>query len=510
MVIDAEIARSDLRFRCPLGESSSSAIDIKLLDHSINVVKNLEHEGTKASINVINSTQRLQLAVTTDRGGQELYLQDQHPIPTLLPYKVVDLLVKEAEICLSPATPDIILRYRLGHAETHFVSSAISTLQDTVNAMTMAVQKSRATSSMPYQYLSLLYRICLTAEAAGVAPSAPPVLTQSRYGLHMQDQRSFREDLGWKLLARLRYWLHQSALQEPKMPSAEEMAKAVLSNLALYEDSVGNSVSLLLQQDFIKHAIGNALGSLRHMDPDQQTRHTDLCGFLGRLEIHHHGHLLGSRTRQVSSVKASSANLGLRHTVSFHTERPTTKIQQLVAVQALDVALQNSILPLLDVIPVFKQPEETTTASKNVANLLFDVQLGSMSLQAEAAGLKARLEVEGMDVAMVRHFGVHDLASTGRGPTEQFFLTTTGKEIRLELLQARDVQAQLGPAEDRMVISSAVTDVRTVISRHRGADPSQPKIMRMLLGSKTFSVDSRPQLKVFVNFVRQWKGQHSK
>ena len=361
----------------------------------------------------------------------------------------------------------------------------------------------------------LLYRIVQGAIAMGTTADQPPFVYESSYSLHVEDQRNIRRDPGWLLLARLRHWYR---LGIPDLPidilSGRKIGDFVVSQLAKYEDTIGGNDDLVRRQQFIKETFGHDIEPVLPDSLDARNENLDIFVIFDALSLCHFGRLLESGETAPSSMTIASASLGMQRSAVIRNQRPLTQNRIFTALRSIDVEIrsgafspfQSLLMHLNDDFneePAFESYAQKEAEQASI--YIFDGHLKQASVSVLASGLRIRFGVSGT------HISVSQEKARGNGGIDAQILAQTAgtmslDAIELAMLQPLDEHDLITHSVDRVLVSIRAAGLCLVFDSHGSTKTSTT--LRLLVGLNTLNFDSRPQLRAFCFFVRDWQDRH--
>lgn len=365
---------------------------------------------------------------------------------------------------------------------------------------------------------ALLYRIIESATAAGVTSTSPAFYFESGYELHAPDQRNIRRDAGWLMLSRLRHWLRRSDLSAAAGTNvpADEMSLRVVMEMARLEDAFCGDESLVLLQPFIKKTLSSTAALPQSPGIAMPPKVAAIFVNLGTFTLRHHGRLLESSAIASSTFALSSATAGVQQSRFTEDAQEIEHIRCVLTVKGISSELHDSMLPAIetlltlapraiDKVPVLEvenivQPETLLTV---------DVHLQTAEMSVLAGGLRLRLALRDLEQALARRSGYREHDQKNRKIShDSVFLCC--KTVELALLQPKEDHDLAANLPDRIVTCLDITGVRINVDNRSLGVKEKPTITRILFGVKSVDFDSRPQLRAFLAFARDWQKQHLK
>ncbi len=452
--------------------SKTLALDIKMRQTHLSLAQN-----PLAKAEERDSSTSVQIEVTTDLqivggGAGETTLGDATSSDGLLRSSIDGLRVSSSR---NPRR--LLVNASINHCDTHFVTSLIPSISKLIPIWIKSVDRP-ASASWPDPG-SVIYSILKVAIASNSTHQQPPFSHESAYGLHVDDARNIRRDLGWMQLARLHHWLHLLK-GSIKIASTLEMANYVIRELAKME--YGQVDEDLVRKQFY---LSEAFSSLRRGD-DGKSQSKDLAVTFQKVLLSHHGRALETDTIVSSVIAVDAASFGLIVARANHH-------RGVVAVSSVDVDLKNSAFALLQSLSqvTFSQASSTSTtrqqaneANDVTATVVFDTHFQNASISLLAGGIKLRASSKETAIA----------GTIRKSVKTKFIATLAMQSGQTTILQ---------PAEDaeRTIVAASVEGLRTMVN----SGLKDVKQLKVITGLERFELDSRPQLRAFYEFGQEWR-----
>ena len=511
IIIDVTVPRVVGRVTVGHSPATASALDIDLRGVQTRVLQNptLEEKSSKSDIMV--AAQSLSLAVSSATRTGKTYLESTATAHAAsYPNRVFNLSVTQSHVAISPAGPKIAVHQRYGDVDVALANPAVDVFASWVEMITAMKKDVEDSTTRDRPYVAMLYRICRAAEDADITLAMPQFMSETAYGLHIQDQRSIRQDLGWILLAKLRHWYRLSGQYYHRSDTpSEDMARDLIHGLASMEEAADGEANLIARQGFIKHALGSQLATSSHVE--QTTKAIML--YMSDFKLRHHGPGLEGRPTPANMIHLSSASFGVHLTSGHREAMQTSHIKILTAFKTLELDLHNSLLPLVEqlqtlkaVLPKPRRDNDTEQAESR--NLVLDLQCETMHLGASAAGLKASVTLEKHHTSLSHRAEARRTGSDLDRHHHTLFLLDSNK-AEVAVFQPQKDSPDTKGHVDRMVILVGARGHEVVLETHDHFDPAKPKSIKVIMGLQHFDVDSRPQLRHFLTFAREWKTLHA-
>lgn len=375
------------------------------------------------------------------------------------------------------------------------------------------------------------------------APPQPPFLNAGNYGLHLEDHRFIRHDLGWSLLARLRHWMH--TLPKPSTQPINDFESSTIAALARIEaleghvpvrttegveaaeqveefdetgaqefigdDFADETYDYIRRQPFMVAAFGYKTSEDSADNTALLDHSTHVFANIDLFHLEHQGRMLESDEVVSSFVNIVSATSGLQYLLSHKGSRPTRRIRAVNAVKAIDVTIQNSIFnaiePLLSLVPAPKPGDGPTEVDiERLDVLVMDNQIERAELEIIAAGLRMEGVLERGSLNVYREKGgdpaADDTKSTASRMTAIMMISSI--ETTLSVVKERIHRSSSMPTG---IVATWVTkDLGGIASYSVSKIADVPDDLNLLISLRRFDLDIQPQMKVLhglINHVRQ-------
>lgn len=405
--------------------------------------------------------------------------------------------------------------------DVKFVSHAVHTAQQTAGVWLDTLKSMPPKPCRMHEGAALIINIVESLRPAGISTHLPQFAVESGYGLHVEDPRNIRRDLGWWLLARLRYWsgeidLNRDELVYDAQNVSCQAIGSIVDEIVKLEDISGATDELVKQQHFVRKAFD--IPSAEPEDGDARpVRSTAIFAGMERISLRHMGHLLGTRTIAASEVTVGDLSLGLQATRASRNDRPVLQLRGLVSSKKIAVEMRDSMLPLMshilelapanrDEAPAAAQTEsgatDPATSSSTAMTLVLDTRFDEIVIAASATDLKLETVLRGAHVAITHRDGAQ--AQEGyRHRSEQ--ITASLDHFGIVLRQHEPPTQTSREAKIHLVSSFALDGISSVAHMRRTDDADT---IRATVALRSFSLDVRPQMRAFVVFVKNWKRDH--
>lgn len=404
------------------------------------------------------------------------------------------------------------LRTSAALIDTKIVTTAFAEIAHLARAWQVASRTLTLLSDGTTKPAILMYRLIEAAQTANVTSSQPGFVFESSYGLHVEDQRNVRRDLGWMIMARLRHWLLTLpvSLDQPNL-SMSQMCDYVTSEMSKVEDWSSGTEAFIRQQPFLKSAFGKEVEQISAEDPGATGKDKLLHVFvtLGLFNLEHQGRTLESPDIVSSSIKLTTSSFGIQQSIGDRAESTASSTRVLVAVKSCDVEIQSSIFSALDPLLSLGDSDPASKADTSLANsiaVVVDMHLDSGSLTLIGGGLRVRAGLHQGEVSVVLRDGRSGTTAKTRSSRKTVLASVDLVEVVLS--QPIEVHSILASAGDRVVIMASASSVRAVLDHRESSRDGSIPSLRLAHSIQHLHFDSRPQLKAFYAFGQDWKQRY--
>jgi hypothetical protein len=476
----------------------------------------------KPKMNVALSIQDLRaVGGRNERQSASVSLSDVLDIPLDPRYHQIVpdcyLLAHHLDVTFHSTEADKTVQAKFGSVNVHSATYAMPAILGFIDSW-----KDVATS-LPEQPCShpqahLICAILLGLTGAADLP-IPEFAQEASYGLHVDDIRNIRRDLGWFTLTRLRECMGHTEIDCKPGPPLPDMARLVVEELARLDAPMGVTEELVLTEPFLKKAFGQNFDELI---PDKHpTRSMSLFVGVESLSLRHYGHLLESNTVASSLVGLQSVTLLTRKTTCWAEDRPFINVNSAVKLQKCEVDLQTSIMAVIQALLTHFDTHrkeirelEVVQVLDHASDIITSVQLGQVNLGAVAGGMRLDVILDKGDVSAA--------LMKRRRPTDEFCMSQNQEETTANLsvveLKAALSQVPTMPPHstapstdrppDRPVITSAFRDVHGTLVKLDNHIDTDIDTTKILLGVEAVTFESRPLPRAFYEFGRAWRNEH--
>jgi len=439
-----------------------------------------------------------------------------------------------------------VITVRLNMFNTGIVTPAFESIRD-IAQIWQAVCASLPSSAN--QVKPVAFVICDAIKSAitvGQTGSQPLFMIPTGYALQENDPVNVRQEGGWALLARLRYWTQtlppqpmdramdatSYAITELGKIEARELDKGGGKDLhrvrgisevegevleqsgegeRIEEEKIEKATEYVREHTFVKIAFGYE----NHPDPTDHTtlldHTTHVFANLDLLHLEHQGKMLESDQIVSSSLNIVSASTGLQYLVGYKRSRPIKRIRLVNTVKAIDVVLQNSIFnaiePLISLVPTPGPPDPAEKPDNDSRIIMvIDNQIERAEMQLIAAGLRVKGVLEQGSLNINHESGsgreINDTSPISSQTTSTMMVSSM--ETAVSVVKER---LHSGSSMSTGIIATWETKSFGGMAKHVAyQETSFPDEVKVLLSLRRFDLDIRPQMKALhdlINHVRQ-------
>lgn len=415
--------------------------------------------------------------------------------------------------------PDQVVTCGQGSSfDVSFVSHAVNVAQQTASIWQKTIKSMPAAPCRLRQEAALIVNVVESLRPAGISTHLPQFAVESGYGLHVEDPRNIRRDLGWWLLARLRYWsreidLNRDELAYDAQNVSDQALGSIIDEIVKLEDISGATHELVRQQHFVRKAFD--LPDADRQDGNSSlVRSTATFAALEQMNVRHLGYLLGTRSIATSELAVGPLNLGLQAIRASKNDQPVLQLRGLVTTKKIGIELRDSMLPVLSQIMAIALGSQAASDTeqcardpagapvKNAVSLVLDTRFDEIVIGASATDLQLQIALRGAHVAITHRDGGR---SESRRHQRQDQITASLDHFDVTLRQHEPPTQSSRDGKVHLVSSFALDSVSAFGHTRRNEESDT---YRATVALRSFSLDVRPQMRAFVVFVKNWKREH--
>jgi hypothetical protein len=542
-LVDLSFPEVRVKVNNHIDDQRNDIIDVRLRKVYGSVLTVPAHDLGPKSTDIVFGSQCILVTASTmslARGQMSLLDSADGKRPQVALAPVIEARIDNLQVGYTESI-DQQIRAKLAVVDVQTVTAAASCLIDIFRSWESCFAGSPRKEPPSVSPARLVYAIVRKAVASDIGATSPSFRFEGGYELHAEDQRSIRRDPGWIMLARLRHWARQMELDEDMLRqvnvSDDEMATYIVSELARVEEAFCQDESLVVFQPFIKNILGHTAAVPDRSDDRSRRKSTGYFVNLGDFAVKHRERSLESSVIATSVVGLRGATAGVQRSSGVQDEQPYGHLRLLVAVKETHAELQDGLLPAIETLLKLAPKNSTTGPASTVSNMatsssdrhaartqsedlaasmliVLDVQLEDIQLSVLAGGLRLRLAVKNAQQAVARRQGHRRHAAAEQLVTGSVQMLTHDSvflcvdSIDLALLQPQEDDDLVANSPDRIVASSKVDNVRSTIDIQTRMEDKRAPTVKVIFGVESVEFDSRPQLRAFLAFARDWQKRH--
>lgn len=439
------------------------------------------------------------------------------PVPTepkhnkLLPYTLARAL--DFGVTLHQEPESVTIQSKVTALEVHSATPGVPVISNILD-LWMPVIKNLPKSDLPNTTEWLLYDILTQAIATGTSLSLPAFMYEASYGLHLDDQRNIRRDVGWGFIQRLRYWMRQMeqhGQMRPNVlrPGGPSMAKTIVVDLAKVDDGFGQTAETIADIPFLSKVLGKDLQAAGCAPPAIPSQ---LSVFI-RLEdgeVRHYGRQLQTDAIAWSKVKIEAASVAYANLKTWVQNMPLSNVRSVISVRSIDFDLKDSsfaaneaIIRHIDEHRKEIKELKVVEAVEGASTVVIDVHLDNFRAGLTFGGMRGETCLKNGQVAVTMERSCRN-GNEGSLQLEQRTCIFNCAALDNVLAKFPD-----DPHDDHTapvpMITSALHGIKAGIATNFNSQDNSLSFQRILVGLETLDFDSRPQLKHFYEFLQEWR-----
>jgi hypothetical protein len=398
---------------------------------------------------------------------------------------------------------------------TNVVTPAFQDIHDVARIWQHAVEQLPKAIDKPDPVAIVLYQAVRAAVENCQTLSQPAFAYESSYGLHVDDQRNIRRDLGWSMLARIRHWLR--TLYIPSEEPVDDIERYTISKLAGVEDWAGDSEEFIRQQKCMRLAFGRDTRLPTSDHPTSLDHTIHVFANLDLFHLEHRGRLLESDEIAASSLRIISVSTGLQYLIALKGSRKVKRVRAINTVKSIELELQNSLIsaiePLIRLAPTTAESSTEVNANHPILAEEAEEQIILMDNhveRAEVVSIAAGLQLRGvLDKASVNVFAKKSNSPSPEGPTESAYTSATTMIHSIETTLSAQPQPRtlsvLAPGE--VVAICRLKELGSMVTHQTSQHGELPDQLRVLMSLRQLGLDIRPQMKVLRGLIENLRDQ---
>lgn len=414
----------------------------------------------------------------------------------------------EASVDSRPQHSCTTLRSTVLH--THLVTPAFDAIAKVMTTWQEALNDVVPTPEVDQSAALLIYRMVRAAIEQAETQSQPGFANESRYGLHLANEQSIRDNPGWRLLTTVRHWMRTlSAAQDV---SDDDIATYTINSLLSMESWEFDTENIIREQRAVQVAFG--------IEPAAQSGLKVALDWVAHLfvkldVIHlvHEGRRLEDSAVETSAIKVISTSVGLRRSRKHKSDHYKNEVQSVNTVRVIEIDIRNNVLPaiqpLLVLVPkagVHTGRNRSSRHERELWSITADNHIDSATVHFTGGGLRLGVGLQKGSMNLHVTAGIQ-----GEDPVlpPSMHLKANLHLHKLDLkLTALDASKAILALPDDGVISDCFAQEIRLVLDHRNARPKSTSRLRMALSLNHFDFDVRPQLRGLAAFGVDWKKHH--
>jgi hypothetical protein len=425
---------------------------------------------------------------------------------------VTRILFEGLEVNLDQRHRHTRLVTRLSMLNTSIVTPAFQHIHDVAKLWQTAANGMPKPPDHPNPVAVVLYQAVRAAVEREQTLSQPAFAYESSYGLHVDDQRNIRRDLGWSILARTRHWLR--TLEMPKVRSTDNLAEYTIEQLASVEDWAGDSADFIRQQACMRLAFGDNTYQSSAGPQISLDNSIHVFANIDILHVEHRGKMLESDRIVSSSLRMLSASSGIQYLVAFKGSRKIKRIRAVNTVKAIETEIQNSLFgaiePLLRLAPASDSPELDSVMVQHEGEeeqiIVMDNQIERAELVTIAAGLRLKGILDRGTVNVFAKLTKRSMPDT-IAETSHVSVATMIRLIETSVNTVSDLPVSAALASGEVVAVCRLKELGGMVALDSPEDAHLPAQLRVLASLRAYSLDIRPEMKALRNYIQHVKDQ---
>lgn len=359
----------------------------------------------------------------------------------------------------------------------------------------------------------VIYNTLNGAIEAGLLMTFPPFLFESPYGLQFEDQRNIRHDIGWFQLARLRHWmtLLKGKPPQPSPPACEDKTKRIVSELAQLQTTV--TEELVVAQPYLRKALGHHLDDAGLTPESRMDSAVKVFIDVATTDVRHYGRMLHSGAMASSAVTIDSVTVANERSKTWDKDVPSSALSSVINIRRLGLDLHDSFLTAVQAIltHVDNHREKirelpVVQAVDHASIIVVNTNLGQLTAGVAGGGL--RLDVSITDA---QGSGTVKRSRRTQGAAECQTVEHNAALVSCESVQAVLKEAHNSTVPDgpeRELVVAAIKSVHCSSGSTIDSLDAKGGTAYLTLGVAALEFDSRPQLKAFFDFAKDWRRNH--
>lgn len=357
----------------------------------------------------------------------------------------------------------------------------------------------------------LLYSVIRSAVEEKQTFKQPSFAHESSYGLHHEDQRNIRRDLGWSILTRVRHWMK---ITRPATSVAhDDIADYTIGALLTIDEFATGTDMFIRQQPCIQIAFGEAIHPADSHAPIPDSD-WQIFAKVDVLRLVHEGTSISKSSVQRSVVTLFSPSTGTRYRTYLKGDQRTNQLRSVNTIKIIQVELRDSVLPAMNAVLDLMSDAPRQAAVPDVAktnrqlwSITVDNHVGECNIHLIGGGLRLSGSLgNSYGNIVIKTASADPEADTAHYAYRNALVGLQG--VTINLLAEAPSQSLLSLPADHSIASTTVNDIKLVLS-HRHVPKKLAELQRgMAVSLGHFAFTVHPQVKSLGNFLVHWKKEH--
>lgn len=461
------------------------------------------------------------LDLTTYRNGapkDSLALSDipDVPVPTesrrnrIQPYTYARAL--DLGVTVNKDSENVCVQSKVTSLEVHSATPGVPVISYVLDIWSPTFKR-LPTSNMPNTSEALLYDITTQAVSTGTSLSLPSFMYEASYGLHLDDQRNIRRDMGWGALQSLRYWMRQMQQHgqlHPNVirPSGPDMAKRIVYDLAKVEEGFGLTPESVAVIPFLDKVLGKDLQAAGCSPPPVPSMVSVFTSF-ERAELRHYGRQLQTNAIAWSLVRLESGSVAFTNLRTWVETLPLSNVRSVISVRYIEIDLKDSsfaaneaIIRHIDTHRKEIKELKVVQTVEGASTVVLDVHLDRFAGGLTFGGMRGSTTLDHGQIAITLDRSCRNMKDcTLELKQRTCILNCTA----LEAMLARCPDDPRDASPVRPMITTSLTGIKAGMATNLDSRDHRLSFQRILVGLEKLDFNSRPQMKHFYEFVQDWR-----
>lgn len=443
----------------------------------------------------------------TGQAQHHLQLHAQRTLPGL---PVARVLLEGLDVSFDSRTQHSCSVVYCAVIDTHLVTPAFAAIADLVSVCQSQVRDLPDSPERLNTAGHLIYRMVRAAVEQSETQSQPSFANESRYGLHLANEQSIRDNPGWRIMTSVRHWMR--TLSAAKDVTHDDIAHYTFASLLSMDFWEFDTMDILRQQRSVQIAFDILKASTEATDTDLLDSVAHVFVKLDVINVVHEGQRLEDSAIETSAIKLISTSFGLRHSRKHKDDHFKNEVQSVNNVKLVEVEIRNNVLPavqpLLALVPSsdHKPPAVDSAGPSEVWSVTADNHVGTINVHLIGGGLRLSAGLQHGDLNIHVTTG-QKVTSIGSPSSLHHQVLLRLQKLDLTLAALDQSKAMLDLPVDGIISYSLAQDLKLILDHRSGAAQQMPPRLRLALSLHRFEFDVRPQLRALASFGVKWKKQ---